>query len=320
MYNPHNLRIIYRYYSIALALSRLLIMNKKSRLLFITTAALLSLFALAGSLDTLHLFPGQPFDMSRPDIEAAPGEFMMRLIMFTLVSLTLLIIILIPTDLWRNLKGAAGRLAFIFLALLGLMWLASADAAIPLPEPEPMGTPTGEDEPEPEPPIAGPGDLEIEPPPPRPAWVSVITTLLITAFWLATAVIALWYIWKKTAPDDDPLIDLAREAQAALESLQSGDDLRTVIIRCYLEMGRVLSELRDIQRAEAMTPREFERQLTGLGLPAAPVASLTRLFEDVRYGQRETSPEERTTAVASLEAIIAACQPQEEAQKSDSHE
>jgi hypothetical protein len=311
-------------------------MSKKSRLLLITTAVLLSLILLAGSLDTLYLFPGERFNMGSRDTGGMSGEFVMAIIIFTLVFLLLLLIILVPTDIWRNFKGTAGILAFILLALLGLMRLAAIDTPAPPPEPEPMGTPSGEEELEPAPPLAGPGDLEVAPPPPLPTWASGLATLLIVLFWLATAVAALWYIWKKTAPDNDPLADLAREAQFALDSLQSGDALRDVIIRCYLEMGRVLSELRGIERQDAVTPREFERQLTGLGLPAAPVANLTRLFEDVRYGQRETSPAEQATAVASLEAIIAACQPQEDAlssaldsaqdsaqedaQESDSHE
>jgi hypothetical protein len=285
-------------------------MSKKNRLLLIATAVLIFLVVLAGSLDTLTLLPGQPFSINRSDTEAAPREFVIRIIAFALIFFFLLLIILIPTDLWRNFKEVAGVMVLMSLALLGLMWLASVDTVVPPPEPELMGAPAGEDELEPEPPLTD-RSLEFAPPPPRPAWVGVATTLLIIAFWLTTAVAALWYIWKKTTPKEDALTDLAREAQAALDSLQSGDSLGEVIMRCYLEMGRVLSELRDIQREEAMTPREFERRLTLLGLPAAPVANLTRLFEDARYGRRETSPEERATAVASLEAIIAACQQEE---------
>jgi hypothetical protein len=142
----------------------------------------------------------------------------------------------------------------------------------------------------------------------RPAWVAWVaagfTAVVITSLLAA----ALWVVWQKTADYNDPLAELAAEAQTALKKLRSGDALRDVIIRCYLEMARTLDETRKIHREKAVTPREFERQLIALGLPADPVANLTRLFESVRYGAREASPEEQAAAVASLEAIIAACQ------------
>jgi hypothetical protein len=53
-----------------------------------------------------------------------------------------------------------------------------------------------------------------------------------------------------------------------------------------------------------MTPREFVRSLTAMGLPELAVQRLTRLFEDVRYGARVTGDQEEGEAIASLTAIV----------------
>ena len=55
-----------------------------------------------------------------------------------------------------------------------------------------------------------------------------------------------------------------------------------------------------------MTPREFEAALRSTGLPGEPVAKLTHLFEDVRYGAARSGPREEEQAVACLSAIVAA--------------
>ena len=90
--------------------------------------------------------------------------------------------------------------------------------------------------------------------------------------------------------------------------MRSGVNLRNVILRCYVEMGRTVDEWRGVQRTQDMTPREFETSLTAIGLPQKPVSDLTRLFETVRYGTNEPSKEEEETAESSLTAIIQACQ------------
>jgi hypothetical protein len=100
---------------------------------------------------------------------------------------------------------------------------------------------------------------------------------------------------------------LAREAQEALHALQAGVDLQDAVMRCYFEMGQILSEQRGIRRGETMTPREFERHLRGAGLPQQPVEQLTRLFEGARYGARVSGKREERQAIACLTAIVDAC-------------
>jgi hypothetical protein len=135
-----------------------------------------------------------------------------------------------------------------------------------------------------------------------------------TALVLIAAVAGLgWYFWfriQSPVEHTAPLQELALQAQSAVDALHRGGALHEVVIRCYYEMSHVLSENRDIQRREVMTTREFESILIAIGLPPEPIADLTRIFEEVRYGSREPNPDEVKLAVASLTAISKACREQ----------
>ena len=56
-----------------------------------------------------------------------------------------------------------------------------------------------------------------------------------------------------------------------------------------------------------MTQAEFAVRLERDGLPADAVKSLTRLFENVRYGGYRTGPKEVNEAVACLTTILNYC-------------
>jgi hypothetical protein len=281
--------------------------KQKNHLVTALTAVLLALILLAAGLDGLILRPGEPFILGQSDQEILSGEWITRLIIFALIYLILLLLIAVPTDIWRHWQSVTAFLLVLLLALIGLMWFASIDREMPGPEPEPFATPTGEEEPAADPPPIS-FELDPEPPPPQPAWVSWLAGLILAVTALGLTAAAVRFIWRRTTLDEAALAQLAAEAQTALASLRSGDLLRDVIIRCYVEMTRTLSDVREIHREEAMTPREFEQRLIDLELPAGPVSDLTRLFEAARYGLYNASAEDRATAVASLEAIIVACQ------------
>jgi len=93
------------------------------------------------------------------------------------------------------------------------------------------------------------------------------------------------------------------EAETALEALRLGQDYSSVILRCYLQMQQALLEEQGIQREAHFTPLEFERQLAAIGLPPAPLAELTRLFEKVRYGHKRASQADEGAAVECLSVI-----------------
>ena len=128
--------------------------------------------------------------------------------------------------------------------------------------------------------------------------IAIFLLLGLTAFYLYLR------FFRKTASTTD---QLKAGAEDALSDIQKGEDLRNVIIRCYEDMSRVLNEQRDIQRHQAMTPREFERQLEGLGLPQTAVQRLTRLFEEVRYGNAELGQAAEQEAIFCLTTIAEAC-------------
>ncbi|KAA3643379.1 MAG: DUF4129 domain-containing protein [Chloroflexi bacterium] len=101
-----------------------------------------------------------------------------------------------------------------------------------------------------------------------------------------------------------PLQEIAQDAQEALDDLYAGADIGDTIKRCYVDMSRTLNATRGIQRHEAMTPRQFERRLGALGLPNQEVQQLTRLFEQVRYGNKQPDPQQETQAIDCLSAIV----------------
>jgi hypothetical protein len=118
---------------------------------------------------------------------------------------------------------------------------------------------------------------------------------------------ALWMLWRRRKLDLSPNRLIARQAQSALDALQAGGDLKNTIIRCYYQMSAVINQQRGIQRSQTMTPHEFEEYLASNGLPGEPVHLLTRLFENVRYGNLPAGTAEEQVALNSLTAIIEAC-------------
>jgi hypothetical protein len=101
---------------------------------------------------------------------------------------------------------------------------------------------------------------------------------------------------------------LALEAEAAIQAIAAGDNIKNVIIRCYLQMEQAVKDDLGIERKEAVTPREFERHLIARGIPDAPVFQLTRLFETARYGQQVSDSQIEQDAIDCLSAIRSACQ------------
>jgi hypothetical protein len=94
------------------------------------------------------------------------------------------------------------------------------------------------------------------------------------------------------------------EAEQAIRALQTGSDIRGVIVRCYRQMSVALQKERGIRLEETMTARDFERLLEARGIPHDPVHQLTLLFEGARYGYRQPGPDEERKALECLNAIV----------------
>jgi len=70
----------------------------------------------------------------------------------------------------------------------------------------------------------------------------------------------------------------------------------------------VLMKKRGIARTKDMTPREFEKSLRPTRLPHEALYQLTRLFEEIRYGNKAPGEKENRNAIKCLRAIIKACE------------
>lgn len=111
----------------------------------------------------------------------------------------------------------------------------------------------------------------------------------------------------RSVSEDDTWTQLAVRARAAISDIEGGGDLRSSILRCYVEMTRIVRESRGVYRGATMTAREFQDYLIQAKLPPHPVNRLTELFEKARYGLGESSAQEESDAIASLQAIADAC-------------
>ncbi|MCX7668895.1 MAG: DUF4129 domain-containing protein [Anaerolineae bacterium] len=142
-----------------------------------------------------------------------------------------------------------------------------------------------------------------------PSWLVLLVSFVMAGFIVALFIAVVWSVARRRSPAGRAvsLEALAETAEEARSAIEAGGDLRNTIIRCYVEMNRVVRETRGIQRDRAMTPREFEERLEHAGLPAAQVRDLTLLFEDVRYGAKELGPWEGRRAMACLAAIAESC-------------
>lgn len=285
--------------------------QNRRKLLIVLSLACVALVLVAAALSSLTMLPAQTAPILR-ETKAAPVVLDLSwLIGVTLALYVLGFIFLTPASLRRRLVYAVVALIGIAALIVLLVWLAGATVLGVPPEPTaaPL-TPTAElletIVPETEEPV-----IETESFTPPPRWVGTVITggagLLLIAG-------ALFILWRRQVRMSEsrlpPLLQLAQEARLAIDALQGGENVREVILRCYFEMVHVLDETRGIRRMEMVTPREFAIQLAALGLPAAPVTMLTDLFEEARYGMGPADAEASNRAIASLTAILTACEEQ----------
>ena len=140
--------------------------------------------------------------------------------------------------------------------------------------------------------------------------IPILTLILVGLFALAALKIVIFVVIRffQRTPSSDLLIEeLAQEAQNAIHALNTGEDLKVTVIRCYSEMTHIVKKQKGIERDTTMTVREFEDHLTGSGLPQEALKTLTRLFEQVRYGGSLAGKQEEQLAIYCLTEIIDAC-------------
>ncbi|MBL8102408.1 MAG: DUF4129 domain-containing protein [Anaerolineales bacterium] len=135
-------------------------------------------------------------------------------------------------------------------------------------------------------------------------WITALVAVVIgvTAVVLFNRFVDRWFKPKNN------LEEIAEIARSALTDLSKNKESRNVIIRSYTRMNAAVNEYRGIAREEAMTPSEFASYLEKEGLPGQAINGLTRVFEKVRYGAQNVSPEEIKEAKQCLTSILKACE------------
>lgn len=89
--------------------------------------------------------------------------------------------------------------------------------------------------------------------------------------------------------------------QASMD-LFAGEDPRSVIVRTYQQMSRLLGQ--GGRNLKPLTPREVaELAELNFGWPKAPLIELTSLFEEAWYSQHKMGETERDRALKAFEAI-----------------
>lgn len=272
--------------------------------LFYIALIIIGMILLAASLTGLHFQPGSPVPGAETSQEStnpgygsdAPVIDFHLVLRFPLVLIFTILLILIIFRLVKTrknykqiLKLAGGLLAVLCLFLL----LNQIEFASPAGS---SGDSQGTDIP----PTFIYDMAPIGDPPKEMFWFVTIALIIGAVF------LIMWLLFQALhQPKKYDLI--ADEAGAALKAIESGCDLRNVIIRCYMQMLSIAEEEQGIKRLNSMTPREFECIVTAKGIPYPPIHQLTTLFEKVRYGSKPTSPSDERVAIECLSAIQLSC-------------
>lgn len=150
------------------------------------------------------------------------------------------------------------------------------------------------------------GSGEFAPPTLTSGWAIWISSLLVVAFGFVFLFVLnrAFDRWFKPATRMNEIAEIAR---TTLDHISGMNPSKNAIIRCYLEMNKVVGEKRGVVREAAATPAEFASRLEGMGLPRSAVQGLTDVFERVRYGGQEVSAEEIKEARRCLTGILKAC-------------
>jgi uncharacterized protein DUF4129 len=276
--------------------------RRQGFLFFYLCAAISALTLLAAGLPQLSFRPGRSFILNGDQVpdtsSSAPaasmgdlGYWRMLLTAIVLVLLGYFVLTLIFSAKlrWQLLRQLARVLLVVLLFYLILSRLIGTPELLPPSQPAantpPAQIPTGE-----------PLPAFVAQPEP---WLVALVSLVLAALLIA----GIWYFWRRSRPVANPVTTLA---QAAIESIQSGGDVQSVVLRCYLEMSQVLGQQRGIERARAMTPREFAQHLAASGVRDEHIQQLTRLFEGARYGAQPPSARDERAAVECLRAIVQA--------------
>ncbi len=281
---------------------------KRKALLLLSATGLLTLI-LAMSLSTLTLSAGEPFSLGKTAVKA-PGTSTVsggEGLLWLLRGIAALMVIFVPIHIITSLLSAQGRKRLVrqLIAAAILFGIVAyllehppkADEAATVANSEQSSGEVADGTP----PAPFPEDE-------APPWLAIMVILFASAFGVGLIWASLWFLQPRSTRIPLSLQSLSKTAQDTLDSLRSGEDFRTAIIRCYYEMNQVIKQERGISREISMTPHEFETYLVSRGLPQTAVETLTHLFEQVRYGNVSPHTDDELIAVDCLSKIVDSCQ------------
>ncbi len=130
------------------------------------------------------------------------------------------------------------------------------------------------------------------------------TALVVAVFLLVTGTGDSPEADDEVAPIDEDegpnVAAVGRAAGAAAQRIEDGDaDVENEVFRAWGEMTALL----DVPNRRAATPAEFADSAVDAGMDRDDVGDLTTLFEEVRYGGFEATPERERRAVDALRNI-----------------
>jgi hypothetical protein len=103
-------------------------------------------------------------------------------------------------------------------------------------------------------------------------------------------------------PDDVDVREVGRAAGAAADRIEADADVENEVFRAWREMTTHL----DLPNPRSSTPGEFADAAVDAGMDRGDVRELTRLFEEVRYGDVDPTDDRERRAVEALRRIESA--------------
>jgi hypothetical protein len=110
----------------------------------------------------------------------------------------------------------------------------------------------------------------------------------------------MYWLYLRARDANPPIDQINYTIGRAIDDINRRKDVRDVIIRCYIELQRIIEETHGRTRKASMTPREFQVHLQKIGIHNDSIENLTRLFEKARYSDGTPTDYEESEALTYL--------------------
>ena len=134
-------------------------------------------------------------------------------------------------------------------------------------------------------------------------WIGIAVVVLYVALFSYRFLPRLHEVITYEAPAGKGRRELAQAVRTAIRDLESGEDFRAAVLRCYKTMV-LLFEQHGLRAQASQTAREFEADaLRGMGVSQESIDDLTTLFEEARYSAHAIGERQRDGAIECLGTI-----------------